>query len=102
MPALPLTRPSLPPRPSRPSRAAVTVTVLPTAAAAAAVLLVYARLRPQLPEPLAVHFSGDGADGTLPGWRFLAASLGLIALTGGALARLALADTLPARARRAL
>ncbi|MEV7176017.1 DUF1648 domain-containing protein [Kitasatospora sp. NPDC093679] len=105
MPALPLTRPSLPPRPRlspRPSRAAVAVTVLPTAAAAAAVLLVYAALRPRLPDPLAVHFSGDGADGTLPGWRFLAASLGLIALIGGALGRLALADTLPARARRAL
>ncbi|MEV6209904.1 hypothetical protein [Kitasatospora sp. NPDC051914] len=78
------------------------VAVLPPAVAAAAVLLVYARLRPQLPEPLAVHFPADGADGTLPAWRFLAAALGLIALTGGTLARLTLADGLPARARRAL
>ncbi|MCU7825558.1 hypothetical protein [Kitasatospora sp. DSM 101779] len=90
------------PRPSRPSRTAVAVTVLPPAAAAAAVLLGYARLRPQLPEPLAVHFSAGGADGTLPAWRFLAAALGMIALTGDSLARLALADGMPSRARRAL
>ncbi|WP_030261969.1 hypothetical protein [Streptomyces sp. NRRL B-24484] len=96
MSALPL------PRPSRPSRAALAVTALPPTAAAGALLLVYARLRPRLPEPLAVHFSADGADGTLPAWRFLAAALGLIALTGVALARPALAGGLPARARRAL
>ncbi|MEV8098087.1 hypothetical protein [Kitasatospora sp. NPDC085879] len=96
MPALPL------PRPTRPSRTAVVLTVLPPAAAAAAVLLVYARLRPRLPEPLAVHFSGSGADGTLPAWRFLTAAVGLIAITGAALARPVLTGGHPPRAGRAL